>query len=175
MINVPEFSFTLVITGIDELSYEVVDALLAAGCDDASFGQRHGTCFGEFDREASDALTALESAARQIQSVYGLSVHHVEPSEYVSLGQIAQRVGRTRENIRQLAAGLRGPGGFPVPRGGVLDRTRLWRWSEVVEWWDKAFPGDLDPSVKEMAYAVERFNLDRLLRARDNKPSVSIT
>ncbi len=161
----PEHSFTLVITGVDDLSYELVDALLAAGCDDASFGQCHGVCFGEFDREAPDALTAIESATRQVQSVHGLWVHHAEPSEYVSLGHIAQRVGRTRENIRQLAGGLRGPGGFPVPSGGVLDRTRLWRWSEVVEWWDRAFPGDLDPSVGQLARAVERFNLDRLLGA----------
>lgn len=159
----PEYSFTLVIAGVDNLSYELVDSLLAAGCDDASFGQRDGVCFGEFDREAPNARAAIESAARQVQSVHGLWVHHAEPSEYVSLGQIAQRVGRTRESIRQLAAGLRGPGGFPVPRGGVLDRTRLWRWSEVVEWWEKAFPSDLDPSVGETAHAVERFNLDRLL------------
>jgi hypothetical protein len=161
----PEYSFTLVITGVDDLTYKLVDALLAAGCDDASFGQRHSVCFGEFDREAPDALAAIESAARQVQSVHGLWVHHAEPSEYVSLGQIAQRVGRTRENIRQLAAGLRGPGAFPVPSSGILDRTRLWRWSEVVDWWENAFPNDLDPSVGEIARAVERFNLDRLLKA----------
>jgi hypothetical protein len=157
----PEYSFTVVITGLDELSYEVVDELFEAGCDDATFGSRDGVCFGDFDREAESAEVAIASAIRQVESVPPLSVHHVEPGEYVSLGLIAQRLGRTRESIRQLAVGLRGPGGFPVPVSGVTDRTRLWRWSEVADWWERTFPAELDPTVQELAQAVERFNARR--------------
>lgn len=160
----PEYSFALVLTGLDELSYDLVDALFEAGCDDATFGSRDGVCFGDFDRDAESAGAAIASAVQQVESVPPLTVHHAEPGEYVSLGLIAQRLGRSRESIRQLAVGLRGPGGFPVPVSGIADRTRLWRWPEVVDWWERAFSHELDPTIGELARAIERFNARRRVR-----------
>jgi predicted DNA-binding transcriptional regulator AlpA len=52
----------------------------------------------------------------------------------VTLSEIAQRLARSRESVRLLASGERGPGDFPPPVSHLKARTRLWRWSEVAAW-----------------------------------------
>ena len=52
----------------------------------------------------------------------------------MSMADIAARTGRTREGVRLLTAGARGPGGFPPPVTDPRSRYRLWRWSEVERW-----------------------------------------
>jgi hypothetical protein len=51
-----------------------------------------------------------------------------------------KRLGRTRESVRLLAAGERGPGGFPAPVSHLRTRNRLWRWSDVAVWARVATP-----------------------------------
>jgi hypothetical protein len=55
------------------------------------------------------------SAIRDIELVSGLRVVEVERQEFVSLTDIAWRLGRTPESVRLLATGRRGPGAFPSP------------------------------------------------------------
>jgi hypothetical protein len=52
----------------------------------------------------------------------------------VSATVIAERTDRTRESVRLLISGDRGPGGFPAPLAWVDAKTRLWRWSDVERW-----------------------------------------
>lgn len=126
-----EHNFTLVITGpVDEK----LDALYDAGCDDALFGEIDAVQYGEFDREAPNLREAITSAVRAIESVEGLRVDRVEPEDLVTLSEIAARSGRSREFIRLLIAGERGPGHFPPPVSHLRERNRLWRWSDVAEW-----------------------------------------
>ncbi len=68
----------------------------------------------------------------------------VDP-DLVSVSDIARRVGRTRESVRLLVDGKRGPGGFPPPLGVVGEGIRVWQWSAVLEWFDQvlgAGPGE---------------------------------
>jgi hypothetical protein len=62
----------------------------------------------------------------------------VEPDEFVSLSVIAERTKRTTESIRQLYKGLRGPGGFPSPISWIDQKNKVWRWSDVAEWFEQA-------------------------------------
>lgn len=127
------YNFTLVLRGAGPLEH--LDALFEAGCHDATFGEREGSYYAEFDREASDLADAVESAIAQVEgAVPGLDVIRIEPDELVSTAAIAERTGRTRESIRLLAEHRRGPGNFPPPLGWVNARTRLWRWSDVADW-----------------------------------------
>ena len=121
-------TFTLIVSGFSELTHLVEDAIFEAGCDDALLGVRNGVAFLEFDREASSPREAVLSAIRQVESV-GFRVVRVEPDEWVSATEIAERTKRSRESIRLLAAGRRGPGNFPPPLAGARRRMRLWRWS----------------------------------------------
>lgn len=128
----PEYEFTLVIHGaLDEAA---VDALFEAGCDDATVGEVDGVGYTDFVRGAASFGEALRSAIEQVESVPGLTVARVEPDDLVTLSEIAQRLGRSRESVRLLAAGERGLGDFPPPVSHLKARTRLWRWSEVAAW-----------------------------------------
>ncbi len=62
-------------------------------------------------------------------------VERVEPDELVWASDIAKRTDRSRESVRLLIEGRRGPGGFPEPV--VREPTALWRWSEVEEWFSR--------------------------------------
>lgn len=128
-----EHQFTLVIAG-DLESQEVLDALFEAGCDDATFGTVDHVGYGDFVREAPSLGEAVRSAIEQVETVSGLRVHRVEPDDLVSMSEISERMGRSRESVRLLIKGARGPGGFPPPVSHLKARSRLWRWSEVASW-----------------------------------------
>ena len=66
----------LVTEGRDLLEDEVLDALYAAGCADASIGHR----IVEFDREAPTRWDAIQSAIRDVTTVAGVRVVDVRDS-----------------------------------------------------------------------------------------------
>lgn len=123
--------FTLVLRG--PITDEVLESLYRAGCDDATIRTNGALVFVDFDRDALTMLEAVTSAIRQVRSI-GLDVRSVEPSDFVTLSEIAERLGRTRESVRLLAEGQRGSGDFPPAVVRVEDRSRLYRWSQISEW-----------------------------------------
>jgi predicted DNA-binding transcriptional regulator AlpA len=133
----PEHHFELTISGV--LTDERLDALVAAGCGDATFSTKGDLTFADFDREAPTMLDAIVSAIGAVETVDGLEVLHVDPDELVWASEIAVRTGRTRQSVDQLIKAKRGPGGFPHPASHAT-RNRLWRWSEV-ETWFAAYEG----------------------------------
>lgn len=129
------YNFTLFFEGPDIEDH--LDALFEAGCDDALFGLRSGQQFAEFDRDAPSFGDAILQALRTLEAtVPDLSVTRVEPDDLITQSRIAERTGRSREGIRLLVGGERGPGGFPEPAGSIDSKTRVWRWSEVAEWFE---------------------------------------
>lgn len=138
------YEFTLLVEGADLQTDEVQDALFEAGCDDSTIGVNAGVQHLHFDREASSLAEAIVSAITAVeQAVVGARVVRVAPDEYVSMAEIAARTGRTRESVRLLATGDRGPGDFPPPAARADQRVKLWRWAEVATW----FAGRLGVSV----------------------------
>jgi hypothetical protein len=75
----------------------------------------------------------VTSAIKDVERA-GFTVDHVEPDEFVTMAQIARRAGRSRENIRQLVGGLRGPGGFPPPVANATQRSPIYSWTDVEQW-----------------------------------------
>lgn len=130
--------FTLFFSGPELLTDAHMDALFEAGCDDAMFGSRDGAQFAAFDREAASFNEALASAIHAVTSaVPGLQVVRVEPDDLVAMATIAKRSGLSREYVRLLAAGRRGPGGFPPPVTYADNKTRLWHWPDVARWFNE--------------------------------------
>lgn len=68
----------------------------------------------DFDRKTPTFADAVFSAAEAVESaVRGIRVVHLEPDELVTMAEIAECTGRTRDSVR-LLSGDRGPGGFPA-------------------------------------------------------------
>jgi hypothetical protein len=128
------FSFRLLLSGPDVTEAPTIDRLYKAGCDDALFGLRDQVQYAGFDRRAPSLAQAVLSAVRQIESVPEMRVLRVEPDNLVSASAIARRTKRTRESVRLLIEGKRGPGRFPAPLSWVDAEKRLWQWSDVARW-----------------------------------------
>lgn len=133
------------------------DALFEAGLGDAGV---EGTLV-DVDREAPSLMYAVTSVVEQIRSVPGLRAVSVENQDAVTLSDAAQRLGRrTAESLRLLAAGERGPGGFPSPIADT-GKVRVYSWSEITAWLREALGEDVPTENPELALA------DRILRLVD--------
>ena len=129
------YTFTLMLSGLEELDEEVEDRIFEAGCDDGLLSFRDSVPYIDFDRDAGSLCEAILSAIDDVEKAsVGARVVRVEPDDLVTAVEIAERIGRSRESVRLLAAGKRGRGGFPPPLRGLKSRTRFWRWTEVVAW-----------------------------------------
>lgn len=127
--------FTLIVEGPDLQDESHVDALFEAGFDDATVGKVGSIQYLDFDRAADSFADAVFSATEKLESaVPGVRVVHLEPDDLVTMSEIAERAGRTRESVRLLISGDRGPGGFPAPATHFRSRQRMWRWQEVSVW-----------------------------------------
>lgn len=158
------YTFTLILDGADVTKSENLDALYEAGCDDATIGIGNGIPRADFDREAGSFVDAMFSAIHDVQrAVPGLRVVRVQPGELVTASAIAERTGRTRESVRLLIEGKRGPGSFPSAIAWVDAKTRIWEWSEVARWFAEAM--DERPSYVDEAAAIAAVNDALSLRA----------
>ena len=156
------YTFTLLLVPGPELNADLEDQLFIAGCDDALVGVRDDVVFLDFDRQAESPLEAILSAVEAVEAAAdGLRVARVEPDELVTAADIARRTGRSRESVRLLINGERGAGRFPTPVSGVHRRSRLWRWSAVVDWLLRHDPkmeltgGDLARTIAAVNGALE--------------------
>jgi hypothetical protein len=123
--------FTLILDR--EPTDEEFDALVEAGCDDAAFGVDGGLAVADFDRKAPALADAIASAVRAIESV-GLRAIRVVDGDLLTLADIADRIGRSRESIRRYTTGARGGGNFPPPANSGREGAAFYRWSEVAPW-----------------------------------------
>lgn len=129
------YNFALVFSGVSEPEDWVENALYEAGCDDALLAFRAGTAYLEFDRQADDLEQGILTAVRDVeQADERLSVVRVEPGDLATAAEIARRAHLTREYVRLLAEGKRGPGDFPAPQSGITGKTLVWSWAEVARW-----------------------------------------
>lgn len=122
-----------------------VEALYEAGLDDAGVETGPNGGLVDVDRVAKNLIAAVVSAVQQVEKVPGLTVTGLATEDSVTLGDIAQRLGRTYESVRLLASGERGPGGFPPP---VVDAgsIRVYSWMAVAKWAGDALGTALPPA-----------------------------
>ena len=160
------FEFTLILDGPDLQDQRMIDRLSEAGCDDATFGSRDGVQYVDFDREAEALSDAILSAVEDLEKLEGVEVIRIADAGLASLADIAVRLGRTRESIRLLVSGTRGPGNFPKPVTDPRSRYRLWRWSEVESWFNEhrgEFPTVADGQLAAMYNAALELRRGRRL------------
>jgi len=126
-----------------------LDKFVDRDVDDATFGVERGVSVVEFDREAPSAADAVASAIRDLENA-GMEPVRVIDDDLVTLADVADRVGQSRESVRRYATGDRGPGGFPPPVNPARDGTVFYRWSEVAPWMREKLGvdvPDVDPAL----------------------------
>jgi len=162
--NVIEFNFTLVVSGANEETDGLEDALFNAGCDDALIYFKNGVTYLEFDRTASDMKDAILSAISQVESTrLGIKVIRVEPDDLVNASEIARRTAKSREAIRKMIENSVAFHNFPAPILVQNDRSTLWSWFTVSEWMQKNHKLDNPLLVEEAAVLC---NLNTALECR---------
>lgn len=107
--------------------------------------------------EAADAEVASFALAETITETFPGAIAVRVDQDLVSIPDIAERTDRSRESVRLLIEGKRGPGGFPSPIGTVGDGIRVWPWAAVVDWFATALQRDLGEQVvpPEVAAVVD--------------------
>ena len=136
MIN--NYQFTLILDSVDENTPNLEDALFEAGCDDALINFKNGIVSLDFDRCGSDFEQTILSAIKNIESSgIGASISMVTPDHFVNLTDIANRVGLTKQALSLYVLGKRGNGSFPKPTLKIYNKSPLWRWNTVAEWFYK--------------------------------------
>ncbi|HYN95381.1 MAG TPA: hypothetical protein VES42_16155 [Pilimelia sp.] len=85
-----------------------------------------------FEWPAPTLAEAVAAAVRQVEAV-GLRALRVDAGDWLTLRDVAARVGRSRETVRLWSVGRLGPGGFPPPLNPGSD-TSFYSWVEVCRW-----------------------------------------
>ncbi len=155
-----DHEFTLILAGPVKIDRKTEDALFEAGCDDALLGSRDGVVFLDFARTADSFSEAVSTAVRDVRTA-GFDVLRVEPDDLVSASEIARRTKRTRQSIRQLCTGTRGPGGFPPPYARLKSTSPLWRWTDIAKWFSDHSLGSRNRAAAgsfEQAETIGRVN-----------------
>ncbi len=85
--------------------------------------------------------------------------------DLVTLKEIAARTRRTYESVRLLAAGRRGPGGFPGPMSA--QGWTLYSWTQVSQWLTRHYPSTVqDRDLLTLEHDRIIAAADHLVRAR---------
>lgn len=113
-------------------------------------------------RRAGGLVEAVVSAVRDLEAVKLCPVR-VYDADWVALAHIAQRIGRSRELVRQWSIGKSGPGGFPPPVNPGRD-IRYYSWAEVSAWLREHQGPDLPDEEPVLAAMNLTLQLRRLAR-----------
>jgi hypothetical protein len=142
------------------------DRLFEAGLDDSTPEEAGGRAMLRVARSAATLADAIVSVAQDLAKA-GFRAVGVENEDLVTTSTVAARLGRTRESVRLLAAGKRGPGGFPPPVVSG-DARALYSWAAVRAWFERNY-GETLPldDADEVLTAA-----DLLLRARALTPAL---
>jgi hypothetical protein len=124
-------NFTFRIQLRDPVSDEDADRLYEAFDDEIAIEDGPKGHFVGFEGEAESFLDAVLDALAKVIEL-GFEPLAIE-DELVSMADIAERTGRSRQSVSMLVSGQRGRGGFPRAAAGNV-RSPLWHWADVAAW-----------------------------------------
>ncbi len=133
-----------------------VDALYASGCDDALVGVGHeGSIALDFIREAQSATEALGSAILNVKSAIPEAKLIEATPDLVGLTDVAEVLGCSRQNIRQMMN--RHIGSFPPPVHA--GKTAIWHLSPILDWVRADEKYLVDETFAELAAMTMKVNV----------------
>lgn len=135
-----------------------VDRLAESGCDDALVGTgMPGRLALEFDRTASDADSALNSAVQDVQRAIPEARFIEAGPDYVGLTEIAALLGISRQAMRKIMAKNIEAFPFPIHEGNPT----IWHLKDVLEWMRKEQGREIDASIEEVSVVARKVNSTR--------------
>jgi predicted DNA-binding transcriptional regulator AlpA len=135
------YSVSVLVDTID-LTDDVLDALFGE-LDEVVPSSSDGVVRITGVVQATDGESAAFDLIEQIHGALPQAAAIRLDQDLVSIPDIADRTGRSRESVRLLVDGKRGPGRFPSPVGTVGDSIRVWPWAVVLEWFRELLDHDL--------------------------------
>jgi predicted DNA-binding transcriptional regulator AlpA len=134
----------------------LVERLGAAGCDDALVGVgQPGRLALEFSREADSAEEAVRTALADVKkAVPSARLIEVSP-DLVSLTDVADVVGVSRQAMRKLMLAHRATFPMPVHEGSAS----IWHLAEVLDWLRTRGGYQFDTGVLETARVALEVNI----------------
>ncbi|WP_240965188.1 helix-turn-helix transcriptional regulator [Streptomyces zingiberis] len=128
-----DYDFTFVVSGVDVDDESAVDAL-RDNCD-ALLARAGGHDLLSVTWSGPSALEAAMAAVSAVRrAVPRLRVCRLD-RDLVGVHEIADRTGRSRQNVSQWIAGTRKSREEPFPPAeGTVGRSLVWTWSEVNRW-----------------------------------------
>lgn len=150
--------FRLPADGADPAGW--LDALFEAGCDDATVGVgRPGLIALDFTRTAATARAAVETALADVaRAIPGVQLIEVSP-DLVSLVDVADAFGCSKQNIQKYAAGQMRSVKVPFPAPVHAGSSSLWRMAEVLDWFDRHTDLHPPPALKQVAATAFQVNM----------------
>ena len=134
---------------------DAVELLAQRGCDDATVGIGiRGRIALAFTREANAAEDAIASALTDVASALPQAVLVEAAPDYVGLSEIADAVGKTRQNLRKLLVDCSGAAPQPVHEGS----SSIWHLAPVLEWLRDAKGYAIDQRALDVAIANRQLN-----------------
>jgi len=158
--------FTIIASGITPEAEDFDNRFYDAGCDDATLSFQKGLVILEFDREAPSFSNAVQTAYADVLKV-GVKIERIEPDNLVSLTDIAERCGMTKQAISLYAKAERGSG-FPNPVARVTSPSPLWDWFTVADWLFKNEKLPKEEVVRAKIVKEANLHLEMQDNTRDN-------
>jgi hypothetical protein len=150
-----EFSMVFALASPEQDPEDYVDRLFEAGCDDALLGiGRAGGIALDFIREAPDARTAVITAISNVRAAIPDSVLVEVSPDLVGFSDVAELVGRSRQNMRKLLLGGHARTPIPVHSGS----STLWHLAPMLVWLRDEKGYDVDPALLDVARAAMAVN-----------------
>jgi hypothetical protein len=132
MAGMVEYEFLFVVDGVSSDDDTMVAALTDAF--DGVLSWNRGLCRLAISSQGADALDALRNLLTRISSeVPALKILRLDP-DLVGVSDIAERTGRTRQNVQQWVTGERNSENPFPPSEGCAGRSHVWRWADVNDW-----------------------------------------
>ena len=156
-----DFTLTFRLPQPDADPEQCLQALLEAGCDDATIGiGQRGRIALDFTRRAGSALAAIASALQAVrQAIPGAELVEASP-DFVGLTDVAELLGCSRQNLRMLM--LRHAHSFPLAvHEGALS---LWHLRPVLAWVSATQKRAIDSALVEVAEATMQVNIAKEAR-----------
>lgn len=156
-----EFTLLFALQEKARAANELVDALYEAGCDDAVVGLGNPKLIVlEFAREAATAMEAMQSAIGDVRkAIPGARLIEAKP-DLVSLSEIAEVMGCTRQNMRKYAIGQIRAIKQPFPAPAYTGSPSLWHLCEVAQWAASADDLKISSSLAELSRQAHDININ---------------
>lgn len=157
-----EYDFTLKfrLSAANATVDQLVERLGQAGCDDAVVGSGiAGRLALNFTRKASSADEAVINALRDVRSAIPDAQLIEAAPDYVSLSDVADMVGVSRQNLRKL---MTAHADFPAPiHSGSNSQVQLWHLEAVLHWLHAHANYKISSQLMDVARVAMQCNLLR--------------